>query len=181
MIDYRCLSLWRPWPHTILHLGKRIENRGHAQYSRFRGWLLLHAAQSWDETCVDFAAERGLLDGACLRTLQTRTDNPTGIVGRCRVVGCVEPPTTGNGKSPAISAPNQALHDFASDLDFRWWMGGHGLLLDDVEALPEAIPCRGKQGLWRPPAEVVAQLPEQWRAVSAGTRTDLQGIDPHEQ
>jgi hypothetical protein len=209
----RALSLWRPWPHTILHLDKRIENRGHNRYRKFRGPLLLHAAQKWDSTCHDWCDERGLLPvGVGLhhvstwwvdqgRVRRTRVvPHPTGIVGRCWVVGHVEPFRDDRGivvpivvvgphelavdpfglgatvvsirrngeRVPELFVHAKTMADvaFAQALDLRWWMGGHALILADVEALPEAIPCRGHRGIWPVPNDVVAQLPESWRTAA---------------
>ena len=58
----RALSLTRPWPHAILHLGKRIENRsdkrGMPPMCKYRGPLLLHAAKSWDDGAIPWMIER---------------------------------------------------------------------------------------------------------------------------
>lgn len=44
---------------------------------------------------------------------------------------------------------------FATELDKRWWHGGYGLLLDEVQSLARPVPCVGHLGLWKVPAEVV--------------------------
>lgn len=212
--DLRALALWRPWPWTILHLGKGIENRSHNRFRNYRGWLLLHAGQVWDRTCYDWCDERGLIPtfkpsayvsgeykAMCAMGDQSGYArdawHPTGIVGRCRVVGHVEPwhrderlphlvvsPPQDSPWALRIDRPDRVItyedvnsaldlnirgHSgerarlVAENLDLRWWQGGHGLILADVEALPQAIPCRGRQGIWRVPEEVAAQLPEAWR------------------
>ena len=170
----KALSLTRPWPYTILHMGKRIENRsdkrGMPPMCRYRGPLLLHAAKSWDKI-ANWCARRGLFgDGAVVSStkpsrfdfaaLADRGRHPTGIVGRCRVVGHLTPSRKGDG------IPRYHIEgiDDGEPLDLRWWMGGYGLILADVEALDEPIPCKGRLGLWTPPEEVLEKLPEGWAA-----------------
>jgi hypothetical protein len=178
--NVRAISLTRPWPYTILHLGKRIENRsdkrGMPPMCRHRGPLLLHAAQSWDSIGCRLS-EGGLIHHD--RLLDVFNDDarnpalgihPTGIVGRCNVVGHV---SRGRGCGACRGegcrwcghrgfAP--AWHDVAVPVDggpdLRWWFGSYALVLDDVVAFDEPIPCRGALGLWRPPADVLAQLGE---------------------
>jgi len=108
----------------------------------------------------------------------------TGIVGVCHVVGHVEPLVPDRGAVAAVvlgrgqpgyyteialsdrivrsfwDAENQAA-EFAEALDLRWWMGGYALVLADVVALPEPVPCRGRLGLWRPTESEVRAVTEQ--------------------
>lgn len=166
----KALSLTRPWPWTILHLPtypKRIENRTHKQFQKYRGWLLLHAAQSWDGSVESFVYERGLCrDPVQVAGLGIRKAHPTGIVGRCRVVGHIDGESEDvwcnrPGEPQTIDDVDRALA-IVQALDFRWWMGGHAIVLADVEALAEPIACKGKLGLWPVPEEVVAKLPPHW-------------------
>ena len=39
-----------------------------------------------------------------------------------------------------------------------WWSGPYAWNLVDVVVLPEAIPCKGHQGLWDLPADIEAAL-----------------------
>jgi hypothetical protein len=189
----KALTLKRPWPYTILHLGKRIENRsdkrGMPPMCKYRGPLLLHAAKSWDESAKRWMRARNLARDALAawvsgpRSTEPRFPifhagsdaHPTGIVGRCRVVGQVQPCHYCDGTGRELGRPGGAecssppcvrgawLEHEDRGADLRWWMGGHGLILDDVEALDEPIPCNGRLGLWTPPDDVLAQLPVGWR------------------
>jgi len=181
----KALSLSRPWPWTILHLPtdpKRIENRsdkrGMPPMCRYRGPLLLHAAKSWDKI-ANWCANRGLVPHA-RNVLLERDAHPTGIVGRCRVVGHVEPGVAGpilmmgrglhsrhtGQRHPdrIVFAHSPEAHRYAAELDLRWWMGDFALILDDVEPLDEPIPCKGRLGLWTPPEVASEGLPEGWAA-----------------
>lgn len=186
MSTLKAISLTRPWPHAILHLGKRVENRSHPQFQSHRGPLLLHAAKSWEkdiDTPLGVAWEDPLL-------LRTKSAHPTGIVGRCRVVAAVRACwyCQGKGKhgdgAPCGVVPqcvngavfldddlNTVLEDHVPELieakdveaELRWWQGGHAIVLADVEALEEPIPWRGALGLWRAPDELLELLPKSWR------------------
>lgn len=106
----KALSFTQPWLAAILSLGKRIENRSRRDgrmpsMCRYRGPLLLHASSKM--TTDDYlAAERFCrnLDMSLPAMSYFRKPHPTssreacasfgylaGIVGRCSVVGHVEP------------------------------------------------------------------------------------------
>jgi hypothetical protein len=163
-VIWKAISLSRPWDYAIIHLGKRLENRadkrGMPPMCRYRGPLLLHAAKSWDPSAVDWMRERNLVRPGGIGT--TPAAHPSGfIVGRCNVVGHVEPWDCSTcGQWP----PHKRLDCTACegtarprDLDWRWWMGGYALILADVEPLP-LTPCKGALGLWTPPPGVLASL-----------------------
>lgn len=167
----RALSLTRPWPYAILHLGKRIENRsdkrGRPPMLSYRGWVLLHAAKSWDKGAAAWMRKAGLLpepEDCWPLSAKALADTPgahlTGIVGRARVLGEIHPMADGSGRFEDVDF--DILHR-PDVLDMRWWMGDYALALGEVEALPVPIPTNGRLGLWRPPAEVLAQLPPHWR------------------
>lgn len=59
-----------------------------------------------------------------------------------------------DGPSPyGITATERALGDYTP--------GRYGWVLRNVRALPEPVPCRGRHGLWTPPADVLAQVEAQ--------------------
>jgi hypothetical protein len=168
----KALSLTRPWPYAILHLGKGLENRsdkrGMPPMCKHRGWLLIHASKGWDKEAGPFLAKKRI--HPIPDTIFRKKEHQTGIVGRCRVVGHVEPVgifdhTMVEG---VVGDRRERRHGVwwcnGRRLDERWWMGGYALVLDDVEALPEPIPCNGRLGLWTPPDDVLKQLPAGWRA-----------------
>lgn len=149
----RALSLTRPWPYCILHLGKRIENRGREDgkepkaLTRYRGVLYLHAAKSWAPSVA--STVRGLgFDDVIYDSLRDKLQHPAGaIVGKCRVVGHVGPSRHGPD-----GIPDYFLDDIDGDaLDLRWWQGGYALVLDDVVAFKEPIPCTGRLNIWKIP------------------------------
>lgn len=200
----KALSLSQPWAWSILSASKRIENRDDARgmppMCKHRGPLLLHAAKRMTrddyDDAVDFMVSRGLAwppsarlkplaaPAASLPIVPSRIQDamlPRGmIVGRCDVVGHVEPQQNGwprivLGEGTAVEShlrPDRVLVSCAemhrgvaetvalgSALDLRWWAGGYALVFAAVEQTPW-VPCRGSLGLWDVPAEVLEKLRE---------------------
>lgn len=161
----KALSFTRPWPFTILHLGKRLENRARRDgrepkaLTRYRGELLIHAAKSWDPGVPTFMGRESI--HPIPDCVYRRHEHPTGLVGVCRVIGHVE------------ASPHGPVYTFETGpagtswtfpaIDLRWWMGGFALILDDVKAFPEPIPCLGALGTWRVPTELEGRVREQIR------------------
>lgn len=59
-----------------------------------------------------------------------------------------------DGPSPyGVTGLERALGDYTP--------GRYGWVLRNVRALPEPVPCRGRHGLWTPPADVLAQVEAQ--------------------
>jgi hypothetical protein len=83
-----------------------------------------------------------------------RDKHPPGVIfARCNVVGHLEATGGAGGYRYSLDTPHECL-----SYDLRWWMGGYALVLADVEPTP-LVPARGMLGLWRPTADVLAQLP----------------------
>jgi hypothetical protein len=134
----KALSIRQPWVWAILHAGKRIENR--CWYTRYRGPILLHAAQGMTRSdYFDFVdtyrsiemGHRDFADPSHPRfRKETHVDVPSfdelqrgGIVGKARIVDCVT--------------------EHASP----WFFGPNGFVLEDVEPLPFR-PLKGSLGLF---------------------------------
>jgi hypothetical protein len=45
----------------------------------------------------------------------------------------------------------------------RWFTGRYGWVMDKLIVLPKPVPCRGAQGLWEVPADVLEKMREQFR------------------
>lgn len=164
----KTLSVGRPWPWAFLHLGKPLDNRSRKDgrmpsMCRHRGPLLLHAAKSWDGNAVEWMYARDLIDLATAQTIAERSLHPAGgIFARCVAVGHIEPwecSTCGTwepDRRVRCTDCEGTLNDDDS-LDLRWWMGSYALILADVEPTL-FVPCKGRLGLWTPPAEVLEQV-----------------------
>ena len=183
----RAITLWPEWAWAICRLNKRVENRGYRPPAAMVGELVaIHAGKYFggragrvatvealhaieDTACeagwevdVTLSRERVFLNGDQdvrwgIRgsTLLERGDDrylplhrvndaytpiaTSAIVAVARIGFLIEP----------TPDPTHPWH--APD---SW-----GWLLEDVRVLDEPILCKGKQGLWFPPADVAARLP----------------------
>lgn len=111
------LSVRQPWAWLIVTGHKPLENRD--WWTRYRGELSIHAAKTFDAAGYEWV-RRAFPEIA----MPSRFD-VGGIVGRVRLVDCVE----------RHSSP--------------WFVGRYGFVLEDAEALPLRA-CRGMPGFFRP-------------------------------
>ncbi len=158
MLPARALSLRQPWLHFILSPGvlhpKRLENRTRRILNwtewtpRVEFWL--HAAKGddpgyWSEARRFVRARFGEEDPPAFPPFQSVTRG--GIVGRCRIVGMVTP--------AGEFQPDRGEHPAP---DMRWHIPGqHAYVLADVVPVP-LVPCRGLQGFFPVPPEVLREL-----------------------
>jgi hypothetical protein len=113
------ITLHRPWPYAVCHLGKPLENRGWRCPLPKGSFLAIHAGKKFDKAAVAWIKNKlGLVlppDG---------DEHPTGIVSVVRFMGNV------------------------TESDSPWFTGPYGWQLGDVVTFP-AIPAKGQQGLWK--------------------------------
>lgn len=127
--DVRALTLRQPWAWAIAEAGKRVENR--TRRTHYRGALLIHAglAIDWNASLPPAAATD--LDGGHIFL-------PRGaVVAVAELTDCHE--DTG------------CCRPWGEPGTWHW-------CLENVRALPKPVRCRGFQGLWRPPAEVIEEV-----------------------
>lgn len=143
----RALTVRQPWAWAIVHGGKNVENRTRNIAGGYRGPVAIHAGLQADEPA--------------LRDLPAR---PPEWVTAPRVfyygvfLGVVD----------LVDVHHQVGSGARNDCcDSPWadaWYHGRGslvhLVLANPRPLPEPIPCRGRLGLWTPPADVLEQLRE---------------------
>lgn len=137
----KALTVIQPWASLIVHGRKGIENRVWKPFRSLVGKrIAIHAGLSWDERFPgDLARDLGEL--AEKLGIVKPSDLPRGaIVGTAIVVGYVQ-------DVKMISVDQE-----------RWFSGPIGWILSDRKALPEPIPCRGSQGLWEVPEELVRRM-----------------------
>lgn len=133
------LSLWRPWPWTFFHGGKRIENRPWPLPDWAKGVpIAMHAAQRFDQLAL-----RDMRAGRFTRQARAvpATEHPTGIVGVFQFSGCFH----------ADDRPLSAKID-------PWAFGPYCWEVSDVIELEEPIKCRGFQKLWHVPEDIDERL-----------------------
>lgn len=127
----KCLSIRQPWAWLIVNAHKDVENR--SWRTDYRGPLLIHAAKQWDSAgdgaiqriwTPDLSRKTQLGFASCLLHLEPRG----AIIGQVNLVDCVR------------------------DSDSAWAEAGMWhWLLEDVQAVPEPIAYRGRQGLFEVP------------------------------
>lgn len=125
------LTLWRPWDQAIVHGTRRIENRPWRRNSIIGQRIAIHAGKKYDLAGAQDMVAAGLFAPPPIEK------SPEGIVGLARVAG------------------------FVTDSRSPWFSGPIGWKLDEVVALPEPVPCKGAQGLWRVPEDVACRVLEQ--------------------
>ena len=130
----RALSIRQPWAHAILHLGKDVENR--VWSTLYRGPILIHASGRLESNAHEVLSQY-VDEPSSEKTLRNL---PTGcIVGVVDLVNIIE-------ASKSKWAGRGQLH----------W------ILQNPKPI-EPIECKGRLGLWTPPAKVLSKLPD-WLA-----------------
>ena len=133
-MDIRGLTLHRPWPYAIMHLGKDIENRTWKPSGRFLGnYLAIHAGKQWDYQAVQFIYK---ITG---QLLTPEICTPAG-----HIAGVVK------------------LTGFETEHESPWFMGPVGWLLDDITPIKPGIAIVGRQGLWQLPLNVRRMVRAAW-------------------
>lgn len=168
------LSIRQPWVEAILRLGKRVENRAWKGCRRdvIGQVIALHAAQG-DTREEYFAAcawmeERGLAaraGGELLTRSSYLPDVPWweslhrgAVVGRARIVAAQRTDALGHRVTAhgcALCGPlPSGLREPCTKPDPWGIPDTLGLVLADVVALRQPIPCRGQLGFFELPEDV---------------------------
>ena len=136
----KALTVQQPWAWAIVHGGKDVENR--TQAWSYRGPLAIHAGTRLSERGCNLIPD--LLDGTRPELLAEYAETEL-VYGA--IIGVVD-----------------LVDVHVEDLCCDPW-AEHGprvahLVLEDPRPLARPIPCRGRLGLWIPPAEVLDELRE---------------------
>lgn len=148
----KALTLWEPWASFMAFGYKTFETR-HWK-TNYRGPLAIHAAKTkkhvWDTKLMLSSA--GVIpsmfsEGPKGFPLEDH-EYPFGkIVAVVDLVDCI---TTHSMLMPALSAQELALGNYNN--------GRYAWITENLRKLETPIPCRGFQGLWNVPDEVVARI-----------------------
>lgn len=146
----KALTIRHPYPWCICYLAKPLENRGwvpSAGQLRPGQNFAIHAGRMVPamELQNAFASlfEMGCIDqDTKLPTLADLRKQESAIV--------------------AVVTYGGAVTSHAS----KWFVGRYGWTWqeDTLIVLPKPVPCRGAQGLWEVPADVLEQMREQFRS-----------------
>lgn len=137
-LPHIALTLIQPWGTLIIGYGKDLENRTWAPHSRLapgdRLWV--HAGMKWDHGSLD--AGLALSRTFAAQYVEHEIERVHGaLLGHVRFDGVVR-----ESSSP-------------------WWVGPVGWRLSDPIALAAPIPCRGAQGLWAVPSDVLERAAQE--------------------
>lgn len=149
----RVLTVRQPWAWAIVHGGKDVENRSRNVAGSYRGPVAIHAASQVseqgmrDENVRSAWAENGegdpleaLVIGAVIGVVDVVHAHPDTTGGLC----CV----SGAGDLGAPRPPDWTMRD-------HWH-----LALANPRPLVVPVPARGRLGLWRPDAGLLAEITE---------------------
>lgn len=133
----KALTIIQPWASLIVRGHKGVENRTWS--TSYRGRLLIHAGKkSLDPLGVSLADQL---------KISLPDDLPTGaIIGECELVDCV--PVRSLTIRDLFEEKDKPIDPFA--------FGPICWVLKNAKSYAEPIPCRGAQGLWIPPAELLS-------------------------
>lgn len=138
----RGLTLIRPWAWAVAHAGKDIENRTwEPPRYMLGGFVAIHAGMKWDE------------------------DAASGI--ECELDICV--PDEDAHPSGVIVAVARIAGIQRESFGSPWFCGPVGWQLRDVVRI-EPVPCKGAQGLWVLPPDVLATVRERYAAARMAVR-----------
>jgi hypothetical protein len=138
LVDVPALTLRNPWGHLVAHHAKRVENRSWMPPETLDRFLI-HAGKGWDRDAAGYVRQRYGIDTDGIPT--------SAIVAVARLAhGC------------SSSRWSDTLR-----CDCGVWAvaGQCHWVLNEVTALAWPVPCSGRQGLWRPPADVLAAVERQ--------------------
>jgi hypothetical protein len=134
----KALTLHQPWAYAVAHLGKDIENRTWRPPAALTGQrVAIHAAKQWDYQRVwDIVGQWGTARLIDLDLLDFgQIDAQRGHIIATAIV---------SGVVTSSASP--------------WWCGPLGWQLTDVRTLVKPVACKGAQGLWTVPVDVLAAI-----------------------
>lgn len=156
----KALTLWQPHATLVAIGAKKIETRSWP--TKYRGPLAIHAAKKFPREYVRLCWRepfRSALGLSMLGLMMVQDILPRGyVLATGELVNCV-PIQKGKYSWPRVDRQGVDLPSFFPD---RVWIppkepelsfgnyepGRFAWVLENVKALPEPIPARGKQRLW---------------------------------
>lgn len=147
----RAITVRQPWAWAIVHGGKGVENRSRNIAGAYRGAVLVHAGRdvdvfAWDDATLWHALPRGTQVESFRKTLGA-------------VIGVVDLVDVHHWLDDDVCFGHEATDGAVCS---PWAMADHyHLVLTNPRPLPSPIPARGRLGLWRPDADLLAAVREQ--------------------
>jgi hypothetical protein len=153
----RALTLWQPWAWLVAMGHKPIENRPPGfSHKSFRGDFWIHAAVESSKSIASWALARRLCDELLGESFQLPPARELAfgvIIGRATITGIIPPrdPLYARITGDARVLPPPVPWHFPDQYGFK---------VENARPLEKPVACRGYQGFWNVPADVLAKLPE---------------------
>ncbi len=129
----KALSIKQLWAHSILHLGKDIENRDWS--TNFRGTVAIHASKGITKQQYEESAYMIYEIANYQANLPSFHNVKLGaILGTVEIVDCV------------------------THSDSDWFFGKYGFVLKNPRPLIQPIFCKGALGFWEVPKEIEEKI-----------------------
>ena len=160
----KAITLWQPWASLVCI--KLNETR--SWYTKYRGPLAIHAAKTfpavardlcWREPFLKHLLKRKLLQTSRAGRYEFRYLLPLGaIVSTTNLIECCLIKADGLYRAPdgkSFSGPESCTEFYAPlpgepERSFGdYTPGRYAWILEDVRQLPEPIPAKGRQRLWK--------------------------------
>lgn len=159
----KALTVRQPWAWAILH-GKSPENRTHNIAGGYRGPLAIHASLTRDPSAWEHPALRDLFqryldvafDDLAERMRSAIAELDVGVV--IGVVDLVDVHPCADGCCPTWGEHEYVETQRLCDDELTVVSARAHLVLENPWPLSQPIACRGRLGLWTPPAEVLAWI-----------------------
>jgi hypothetical protein len=148
-LELRGLTLHQPWNWAVINAGKPVENRVQRPPTWLIGqWFALHAGLTYDATGAEFIRRAFGLQ------VPEQRDIPSGAITAVAKLGGAYQLI--NGKVIGERQPKNVT---------PWAVGPWCWEIADLVVMPEPIPIRGMQGLWRVPRKELELVRAGWRVV----------------
>ena len=163
-MSVKALTLHQPWASLVALPVKRIETRSWS--TKYRGRLYIHAARSAPATFLFLptvvpALVVPITDHADIGDPECIVAHDDGTLDHC-IPTHAPPPGPSNIvhlDAPEISDGVHLIRDITDQRPYGDFTPGRfAWLLEDVRPVDPPVPCRGRQGLWTVPDDVLAQI-----------------------
>lgn len=156
----RVLTVRQPWAWAIIHGQKDIENRSRNIAGSYRGPVAIHAGKAFDFSgagaCREIAADYPRDPGRWRRSDWTFG----AIIGVVDLVDVHQGHNTEQDRMRAVRSCFQVGKPFGPCSPWAEPDCWH-LVLANPRPFAEPIPAKGRLGLWKPDADLLAQIEAQ--------------------
>jgi hypothetical protein len=151
----KAITVKQPWAWAIAHGEKSVENRSrqHPWTSAIGERIAIHAGKGWDRNAWDLKVMFGLAERVAYRLYGHEQWYPAaGLITVMAQQFHHRGAVLATAQLDDVHQPHQCSDVGENGLCSPWAQAdAWHLVLSDIQPLPQAIPCRGYQGLWTVP------------------------------